>query len=117
VKKPAVPGKNQKNPNQFFTIQKNSPDGQPRYSMKIFLTLPLLVCSLIAACAAPTPQETPAQPRAVGSDRDAHGCIGSAGYSWCAREQACARPWELAAEKKFESNPEAFTHYCTPNAR
>jgi membrane-bound inhibitor of C-type lysozyme len=30
----------------------------------------------------------------VGSDRDAHGCIGSAGYSWCEVKQKCLRPWE-----------------------
>jgi len=30
----------------------------------------------------------------VGADRDAHGCIGSAGYLWCAGKQKCVRPWE-----------------------
>jgi len=30
----------------------------------------------------------------VGNDRDAHGCIGSAGYSWSEAEQKCVRPWE-----------------------
>jgi len=29
-----------------------------------------------------------------GSDRDAHGCIGSAGYSWCPIKQKCLRIWE-----------------------
>jgi hypothetical protein len=29
-----------------------------------------------------------------GSDRDAHGCIPSAGYSWCEASQKCYRPWE-----------------------
>jgi hypothetical protein len=29
----------------------------------------------------------------VGNDRDAHGCIGSAGYSWCEFSQKCIRPW------------------------
>ena len=32
----------------------------------------------------------------VGGDRDAHGCIGSAGYSWCEAKQKCLRPWEEA---------------------
>ena len=32
----------------------------------------------------------------VGGDRDAHGCIGSAGYSWCAAKQKCLRVWEEA---------------------
>lgn len=30
----------------------------------------------------------------VGGDRDAHGCIGSAGYSWCEASQKCLRVWE-----------------------
>lgn len=30
----------------------------------------------------------------LGGDRDAHGCIGSAGYSWCESKAKCLRPWE-----------------------
>jgi hypothetical protein len=30
----------------------------------------------------------------VGCDRDIHGCIGSAGYSWCEAKQKCLRIWE-----------------------
>ncbi len=30
----------------------------------------------------------------VGGDRDAHGCIPSAGYAWCASLNQCIRPWE-----------------------
>lgn len=30
----------------------------------------------------------------VGSDRDEHGCIGSAGYSWCEAKSKCLRVWE-----------------------
>ena len=29
-----------------------------------------------------------------GSDRDSHGCIGSAGYTWCEPKQKCLREWE-----------------------
>ncbi|GMI48348.1 hypothetical protein TrCOL_g8842 [Triparma columacea] len=31
----------------------------------------------------------------VGGDRDSHGCIGSAGYTWCAGKSKCVRPWEV----------------------
>lgn len=34
----------------------------------------------------------------VGNDRDSHGCIGSAGYSWCEAKQKCLRPWEEPCE-------------------
>ena len=30
----------------------------------------------------------------VGNDRDAHGCIISAGYSWCEEKQKCLKAWE-----------------------
>lgn len=48
----------------------------------------------------------------VGGDRDAHGCIGSAGYSWCAREHACVRPWELTAQRGLSPDEQAFRLYC-----
>jgi hypothetical protein len=48
----------------------------------------------------------------VGNDRDAHGCIGSAGYVWCAKEQACVRPWELTAAKGLPNLESAVTGYC-----
>lgn len=36
---------------------------------------------------------TPSQ-EMVGDDRDEHGCIGSAGYSWCESKNKCLRTWE-----------------------
>jgi len=30
----------------------------------------------------------------VGGDKDVHGCIGSAGYSWCETKNKCLRIWE-----------------------
>jgi putative hemolysin len=29
-----------------------------------------------------------------GSDKDSHGCIGSAGYTWSVSQKQCVRPWE-----------------------
>ena len=34
----------------------------------------------------------------VGSDKDEHGCIGSAGYTWCEAKQKCLREWEEPCE-------------------
>jgi len=36
----------------------------------------------------------PSPPSLVGNDRDSHGCIGSAGYTWCEASQKCYRSWE-----------------------
>jgi hypothetical protein len=30
----------------------------------------------------------------VGNDKDEHGCIGSAGYTWCEDKQKCLKSWE-----------------------
>lgn len=35
----------------------------------------------------------------VGSDQDEHGCIGSAGYSWCEQKQKCLRIWEEVCDE------------------
>ncbi|MCX6765170.1 MAG: hypothetical protein NT148_01375 [Candidatus Nealsonbacteria bacterium] len=43
----------------------------------------------------PEPSQTPG---IVGGDKDAHGCIGSAGYSWCETKQKCLRIWEEPCE-------------------
>ena len=49
----------------------------------------------------------------TGSDRDEHGCIGSAGYQWCERTSQCERPWKLAEKAGFENTPEQFDAYCS----
>ena len=48
----------------------------------------------------------------TGSDRDAHGCIISAGYRWCEKTKKCERPWELADKEKFENSAKAFHDFC-----
>jgi len=50
--------------------------------------------------------------QAAGADRDAHDCIASAGYSWCAKTARCERPWELAKQHGFEATPEAYAGFC-----
>jgi len=37
-------------------------------------------------------------PKLIGGDKDEHGCIGSAGYSWCEIKQKCLRVWEEKCE-------------------
>ena len=49
---------------------------------------------IVAACARGGEQAPRLRP---GGDRDAHGCIGSAGYRWCAAQNACVRPWRVAS--------------------
>ena len=53
-----------------------------------------------------------AQGRMVGGDRDRHGCIGSAGYSWCGYTRQCERPWELASRRGFSNDFQSFKQFC-----
>ena len=49
---------------------------------------------------------------AVGADKDQNGCIGSAGYRWCAKTKQCERPWELASREDFSKDESAFDTFC-----
>lgn len=37
-------------------------------------------------------------PNIIGGQRDEHGCLGPAGYSWCAVKNKCLRVWEEKCE-------------------
>lgn len=37
-------------------------------------------------------------PQLIGGQKDAHGCLGPAGYSWCEVKQKCLRVWEEKCE-------------------
>lgn len=73
----------------------------------LMLTLPLLPLLLLQGCQEDTPTKT-----LVGADRDAHGCIPSAGYSWCEQQQQCVRPWELKKTDDQQSVEENFHAQC-----
>ena len=52
---------------------------------------------LATACSHPT------LGKLVGSDRDDHGCLSSAGYTWSYALHDCVRLWEVG--KRFDSGP------------
>jgi hypothetical protein len=45
------------------------------------------------------------QPKIIGGDKDAHGCLIGAGYSWNETLQKCVREWEQGK------------NYCSPESR
>lgn len=84
-------------------------------SEKILIGFAIVMLALFAGyyymfMAGKTPAQDTSAERGVlvGGDRDAHGCIGSAGYSWCEAKQTCIRVWEeyctAAAAKKVVFN-------------
>ena len=71
--------------------------------MKKTFTLSVVALAF-AACNNSTPQQadnaaeeptTPQQETMVGDDRDEHGCIGSAGYTWSALREECIQVFEV----------------------
>ena len=51
--------------------------------------------SVVALAFAACNNGTPQQETMVGGDRDEHGCIGSAGYSWSALREECIQVFEV----------------------
>lgn len=89
------------------------------------LKLWILVALALLATGCSTPQTTSASASdavarpgvpllpPVGGDRDAHGCIGSAGYLWCGKQNQCVRPWTLP--EILNEGPtlkERVAHHC-----
>ncbi|MBN3819940.1 hypothetical protein G3N57_26530 [Paraburkholderia sp. Se-20369] len=80
--------------------------------MKRFISSISLAATIALALSACASQATSPAPQIVGGDRDAHGCIGSAGYAWCESTGQCERPWELAKQKGFANSAEGFAQFC-----
>lgn len=76
--------------------------------MRILLLIHITLLISLAGCASDNTDKT----KILGADKDEFGCVGSAGYSWCARTKQCERPWELAKKAGFENTSESFENYC-----
>jgi len=51
----------------------------------------------------------------IGGNKDAHGCLGSAGYSWCAIKNKCLRVWEEKCEAISNTSSESSTNEVFKN--
>ena len=60
----------------------------------VLLVLSLAGCSIKSTPTVNLSTVTPTVQPVVGNEKDIHGCIGSAGYSWCDAKQKCLRAWE-----------------------
>lgn len=59
----------------------------------------MCVCFLLVSCGGSREKKVEAEDSAektavVGNDKDEHGCITSAGYTWCEVQRDCIRLWE-----------------------
>ncbi len=61
---------------------------------------------VLAGCTQPAPIDDNGTANStgpiVGNDSDEHGCIGSAGYTWCALRNECLRVWETPCQLTLE---------------
>ena len=65
----------------------------------LFLILPVL---FLSACSTKLQESEVNNQIIVGGDKDNHGCIASAGYSWCEAKQKCLRIWEEKCDTLIE---------------
>ncbi len=61
----------------------------------------ILVLVLLGGCVKQTIQENQEQKQLIGGQRDEHGCLGPAGYSWDDSARACIRSFELDDFDKY----------------
>ena len=70
--------------------------------MKIIFGLLVVFLFLVAVISGCTQQPTSdggdGNEQIIGGDKDEHGCLIAAGYSWCEAKQKCLRAWEEACE-------------------
>ena len=71
----------------------------------------VVLAVFLSGCAADNPA-TSERTNIPGSNKDAHGCISSAGYSWCERTNQCERLWELTERAGFDNNQDEYEKYC-----
>ena len=79
--------------------------------MRNVIVIPLLLAATTGVSATAAPQvsdDAGMRPALVGGDRDEHGCIGSAGYSWDAENAKCVRPWENEFGSPFVVKAKSF---------
>lgn len=76
--------------------------------MKNIWLFPVCFIVFLSACSSDDSESD----NVTGADRDEHGCIVSAGYSWCESTNQCERPWELAEREGFDNTEEEYAEYC-----
>lgn len=77
--------------------------------MKIVLILisSLILIHPIASASVADPHDAATTPA-----KDAYGCVGEQGYSWCVKLKQCVRPSKILIENDLELTAENFHDFC-----
>lgn len=95
-------------PSQNNFLPVNNPlqlEAPHRHAFLIVLTILLILSGIFGVWyfSNPLPDEETeisftSTPKIIGGDKDEHGCLGPAGYSWCEAKNKCLRVWEEKCE-------------------
>lgn len=66
----------------------------------ILILLIVIVALLLAFCINPNNEK-----KVIGGDKDEHGCLIGAGYSWNETEEKCVREWSNESDRYQIINP------------
>ncbi|MFC1754532.1 hypothetical protein ACFL96_14245 [Thermoproteota archaeon] len=69
---------------------------------RTIFAITILMLLVLAGCG-PEICLGPCEKKPIGGERDEHGCLGPAGYSWNETVGACVREWELDTESKRDA--------------
>jgi hypothetical protein len=80
--------------------------------MKYFIPIVLVVAIIVSGFAfyqlkKQQPQQEPIptpKPQLIGGQKDDHGCLSGAGYSWCNSKNKCLRVWEEGCPSPDDAN-------------
>lgn len=78
--------------------------------MKTTLFLTSLIIAFYASGSIASVAEMPKS--ATLPAKDAYGCVGEEGYSWCVKLKQCVRPSKILIENDLELTPENFHTFC-----
>ena len=74
---------------------------------KYLIYTSVLLCIFVIGCTTEKP---------IGGERDEHGCLGPAGYTWCESKQKCLRTWEEecpTTEAECTTDEDCITGGCS----
>ena len=71
-----------------------------------YICLLLLMGASVALTACGNTKNKKAESNAVGNDKDEHGCIASAGYTWSEVQKDCIRLWEKGVRMESVADKE-----------